>query len=185
MRDPGALTTGEADLYSCSASQIPDVITNLCKEDGRLEMAYAWSKPSNTELRYLINHSDSQRFSIVAVPTEGEALSLSHKYPLLGWYEREIQDLYPIRFIDHPDPSPMITAIASDDESLDVDGQDIQRLPFGPVRADVVESAEFTFYYAGEAIIHYHPRLFFKHRGVETRFEGLDTQQGVVLAERV
>ncbi len=50
----------------------------------------------------------------------------------------------------------------------------MQLLPFGPVRADVVESGEFLFFYVGEAILHYHPRLFFKHRGMEKRFEGLD-----------
>lgn len=43
----------------------------------------------------------------------------------------------------------------------------------------------FTFYYAGEAILHYQPHLFFKHRGMEKRFEGINPLQGVVLAERV
>ena len=62
---------------------------------------------------------------------------------------------------------------------------DVQLLPFGPVRADVVESGEFLFFYVGEAILHYHPRLFFKHRGMEKRFEGLAPAGGVVLAERV
>ena len=62
---------------------------------------------------------------------------------------------------------------------------DVQLLPFGPVRADVFESAEFLFFYVGEAILHYHPRLFFKHRGMEKRFEGLEPARGVVLAERV
>ena len=46
-------------------------------------------------------------------------------------------------------------------------------------------SAEFLFFYVGEAILHYHPRLFFKHRGMEKRFEGLEPACGVVLAERV
>ena len=41
------------------------------------------------------------------------------------------------------------------------------------------------FFYVGEAILHYHPRLFFKHRGMEKRFEGLAPERGVVLAERV
>lgn len=58
-------------------------------------------------------------------------------------------------------------------------------LPFGPIRADVVESAEFMFFYVGEHIIHYQPRLFFKHRGMETRFEGCSPNQAVVVAERV
>ena len=61
----------------------------------------------------------------------------------------------------------------------------MQLLPFGPVRADVVESGEFLFFYVGEAILHYHPRLFFKHRGMEKRFEALEPERGVVLAERV
>jgi len=61
----------------------------------------------------------------------------------------------------------------------------VQELPFGPIRADVVESAEFLFYYIGEAILHYQPRLFFKHRGMEKRFEGLRAGPAVVLAERV
>jgi formate hydrogenlyase subunit 5 len=48
-----------------------------------------------------------------------------------------------------------------------------------------VESAEFTFLYVGEHIIHYQPRLFFKHRGMETCFEGADVERAVVIAERV
>jgi formate hydrogenlyase subunit 5 len=49
----------------------------------------------------------------------------------------------------------------------------------------VVESAQIVFYYIGEAILHCHPRLFFKHRGMEKRFEGLKADLGVLLAERV
>ena len=62
---------------------------------------------------------------------------------------------------------------------------DVQALPFGPVRADVLESAEFTFLYIGEQILHYHPHLFFKHRGMEARFQGADAVRGTILAERV
>ncbi len=61
----------------------------------------------------------------------------------------------------------------------------MQQLPFGPVRADVVESVELTFFYVGEHILHLHPQLFFKHRGMEKRFEGLPLAKAAVLAERV
>jgi formate hydrogenlyase subunit 5 len=61
----------------------------------------------------------------------------------------------------------------------------VQLLPFGPIRADVLESARFDFLYIGEAILFYHPQLFFKHRGMEKRFEGVTPDLGVVLAERV
>jgi Ni,Fe-hydrogenase III large subunit len=63
--------------------------------------------------------------------------------------------------------------------------EDVQLLPFGPVRADVLESAQFIFYYIGEAILRYEPQLFFKHRGMEKRFEGVRPDLGAVLAERV
>jgi Ni,Fe-hydrogenase III large subunit len=53
------------------------------------------------------------------------------------------------------------------------------------VRGDVLESAQIVFYYIGEAILHCHPRLFFKHRGMEKRFEGLSPLLGVLIAERI
>ncbi|MGH9395924.1 MAG: nickel-dependent hydrogenase large subunit [Terriglobia bacterium] len=66
-----------------------------------------------------------------------------------------------------------------------IHGKDVQWLSFGPVRADVLESAQIGFFYIGEGILHCHPRLFFKHRGMEKRFEGLRPEMGVILAERV
>lgn len=66
-----------------------------------------------------------------------------------------------------------------------MEGSDVQILPFGPVRADVLESAQIVFYYIGEAILHCHPRLFFKHRGMEKRFEGLSPLLGTLIAERI
>jgi formate hydrogenlyase subunit 5 len=66
-----------------------------------------------------------------------------------------------------------------------VENPDVQRLPFGPVRADVVESVELIFFYVGEHILHLHPQLFFKHRGMEKRLEGRSLSSAVVFAERV
>ena len=110
-------------------------------------------------------------------------------WPLLGWYEREMMDLNGIRFAGHPEPYPLVLRDGAPSRvngqdflkhpPIDgghhlpiIDAKDVQRLPFGPIRADVVESAEFTFFYVGEHILHYQPRLFFKHRGMETCFEG-------------
>ena len=49
---------------------------------------------------------------------------------------------------------------------------DVQRLPSGRCGRTSSKSAELTFLYVGEHIIHFHPQLFFKHRGMEKRFEG-------------
>jgi Ni,Fe-hydrogenase III large subunit len=127
---------------------------------------------------------------------------------LISWYEREVTDLCGLHFEDQPQPVPLVllpgTVAAKPPlfpgpntsvkyspmpwtlpEMAGSTREDVQLLPFGPVRADVVESAQFDFYYIGEAILHYHPQLFFKHRGMEKRFEGIAPELGVVLAERV
>ena len=114
-----------------------------------------------------------------------ELPSLAETIPLIGWYEREMMDLQGLTFTGHPEPYPLVlreggpringNGFANGRPHLPhVDAGDVQQLPFGPIRADVVESAEFTFLYIGEPILHYQPRLFFKHRGMELRFEGPD-----------
>ncbi len=149
----------------------------------------------------------SQDFRVWRCRPSGPVPSLASISPLLGWYEREISDLFGLEFLNHPEPhslvlhpgaipimppfdpaypseTPMPFA-AREGGIPDVESPDVQRLPFGPVRADVVELVELIFFYIGERILHLHPQLFFKHRGMEKRFEGRSLARGVVLAERV
>jgi formate hydrogenlyase subunit 5 len=134
--------------------------------------------------------------------------SLAEVAPLLSWYEREVMDLFGLEFSEHPQPQRLVLQEGAvvprppfdpcypSDVQLRTQNQqsipeiagvngDVQLLPFGPIRADVLESAEFLFFYIGEAILHYTPRLFYKHRGMEKRFEGLAPERAIVLAERV
>jgi len=173
-------------------------------------MAYAWyPRPRQLELRYVASVPGQTPFAVWRCDANGAVPSLANTCPLLSWYEREITDLFGLRFVDHPQPERLVLHAGVNppcppfdpdypaDQPLRVesttqaipelagDEADVQLLPFGPVRADVFESAEFLFFYVGEAILHYHPRLFFKHRGMEKRFEGLAPEHGVVLAERV
>ena len=137
----------------------------------------------------------------------GPVPSVATVSPLLGWYEREISDLFGVAFSGQPDshrlvlhegvhpaappfdpvyPAGVVMPFEPAESGLpEIESADVQRLPFGPVRADVVESAELIFFYVGEHIIHFHPQLFFKHRGMEKRFEGRSLTSAVVLAERV
>lgn len=173
----------------------------LRSRGGRAQFAYAWFPSGDrTEVRYLSSIPGEKDFEMWVV-RERELPSLAPVLPLLGWYEREMMDLQDIRFVGHPEPYPLVLR---DGETLAVNGHHdklplanghahlpaieasgVQQLPFGPIRADVLESAEFTFFYVGEHIIHYQPRLFFKHRGMESCFEGKRPDQAVVTAERV
>jgi len=175
-----------------------------------MQMVYAWyPEPDHVELRYVVTEPHQRPFGIWICQPQGAVPSLAGIWPLLSWYEREVTDLFGIDFLDHPQPQPLVLhegvnpvrppfdptyppgatlkAEPAKQSIPEVGGAeaDVQLLPFGPVRADVVESAEFIFFYVGEAILHYHPRLFFKHRGMEKRFEGLPADRAVILAERV
>jgi formate hydrogenlyase subunit 5 len=193
-------------------SGVPEACEQLVEAGGRLQMAYAWfPKPGEpAEVLYLANKGAHEPFSLLRCRLESETQqlqSLATRIPLLGWYEREMTDLCGISFDSHPEPRPLVlhegaypslppldprypknTIVPYTPESWDlppIEGNDVQILPFGPVRGDVLESAQIVFFYIGEAILHCHPRLFFKHRGMEKRFEGLSPALGVLIAERV
>lgn len=170
---------------------------------GRVQFAYAWSPVGDPpEVRYVASVPEQHDFEMWIVRGGGELPSLAPVLPLLGWYEREMMDLQGLKFTGHPEPYSLVlrsgdsTHVNGRDPNghpptngrphlPDIDATDVQQLPFGPIRADVLESAEFTFFYVGEHIIHYQPRLFFKHRGMEMCFEGADPHRAVVIAERI
>lgn len=185
--------------------KLNDRLEQLLSHGGRMQMAYAWfPEPATAEVRYLAAPGPGQPLQVWQCAADhGHLPSLALRAPLLGWYEREMQDIYGLTFDGHPEPYPLIIdSAASGVSPLQSEGHprkalhaplvvprvndpQVQLLSFGPVRADVMESAQFLFFYLGEAIAHYQPRLFFKHRGMETRFEGTDPLTGSVLAERV
>jgi Ni,Fe-hydrogenase III large subunit len=177
-----------------------------------MQMAYAWFPEPGAppEILYLANHAAHQPFILFRckLPSENAGIpSLATISPLLGWYEREIHDLCGVNFEGHPEPYPLVLHQGATpalppldpryqpDEPMrftpatwqlpEMHGKDVQWLPFGPVRGGVLESAQIVFYYVGEAILHCHPQLFFKHRGMEKRFEGLPPVQATLMAERV
>ena len=191
---------------------VPKACEQLVEAGARLQMAYAWfPKPGEpAEVLYLADKGPHEPFTLLRCRLANEAQplqSLATRVPLLGWYEREMIDLCGISFEGHPEPRRLVlhegahpslppldprypkdTILPYVPEAWDlppIEGSDVQLLPFGPVRGDVLESAQIVFYYIGEAILHCHPRLFFKHRGMEKRFEGLSPALGVLIAERV
>jgi Ni,Fe-hydrogenase III large subunit len=63
-------------------------------------------------------------------------------------------------------------------------GEGVFTLPYGPVRSGVFESIEYLLETPGEYLPHVRSRVYYKHRGIEVRFEGMDVADGVLLAER-
>lgn len=130
--------------------------------------------------------------------------SLTPRIPAAGWYEREIHDLFGIEPQGHDRLDPLVLPLAPgstrprpgsgkplDRVELDTGplpahlrGEGVFTIPYGPVRSGVFESIEYLVETPGEDIPHLRTRVFHKHRGIETRFEGMDQEDGVLMAER-
>ncbi|WP_027796237.1 hydrogenase large subunit [Paraburkholderia acidipaludis] len=197
------------EYVALRANELPARARALLAQGGRMQGVYAWfPAPEQAQLRYVATVPDREPFCGWSVDVDSEPVpSLAAICPLLGWHEREVMEMSGIPFSNHPEPERLVTAFLPHGERgplepsgtqrrsiaatltapklPDVSGKHVQLLPFGPVRADVVESAQFIFYYLGEGILHYHPNLFLKHRGMEKQFEGVDGVTGALVAERV
>jgi formate hydrogenlyase subunit 5 len=127
--------------------------------------------------------------------------------PQLGaafWYERELHDLFGVIPQGHPRLDPLILPhpgtvfprpgyegepqrIWPDEHAIPrhVTGPGLFTIPHGPVRSGVFESVEYLVETPGEEIPHVSVRPFYKHRGLEKRFEEMTVADGALLAERV
>lgn len=122
-------------------------------------------------------------------------------------FEREINDLFGIEAVGHPDRRPLVRhafwpetffplrkdAVPperfEDDGTpfpfLPVGGEGVYEIPVGPVHAGIIEPGHFRFSVVGETVIDLKVRLYFTHKGTEKLFEGRSPAAGVELAERI
>jgi formate hydrogenlyase subunit 5 len=119
------------------------------------------------------------------------------------WYEREIHDLFGVVPEGHPRLEPLVLPARTPvlpapgagpgPDAIDPDpgvlprhaaGPGLFTIPHGPVRSGVTESIEYLVETPGEDIPHLNMRVFYKHRGIEKRFEGMRPADAVLLAER-
>lgn len=130
--------------------------------------------------------------------------------PAAGWYERAAHDLFGVSPQGHPRLDPLVLPRPTDAEGRParlprpgaggrrprtwpsedavprhVVGEGLFTIPHGPVRGGATESLEFLVETPGEDIPKLQVRVFAKHRGIETAFEGRPPADGVVIAERV
>jgi formate hydrogenlyase subunit 5 len=135
--------------------------------------------------------------------------SISRLVHAADWQEREIEDLFGLRFEGHPrlgdfvlheewpeGVNPMRTsfgaAAAYPHRQPDpewhpltiVEAPGAFMMPVGPVYSDYAESALFLLETVGEDVLRTIPRFFYKYRGVEKIAEGKSVDQVLLLAER-
>jgi Ni,Fe-hydrogenase III large subunit/Ni,Fe-hydrogenase III component G len=141
-------------------------------------------------------------------PDRPEVPSISTQVPAANWHEREAQDLFGIVFAGHPDPRPLVVhdgwpkglfplrkgfdaqtrppvEPAEEFPHLLVEGEGVLEVPVGPIHAGIIEPGHFRFSTVGESILNLEARLFYTHRGLEKRIEGLPITDAFYVAERM
>ena len=133
--------------------------------------------------------------------------SLVDELPATGWYEREVWEELGITPLEHPLLRPLrlppdwpegtyphlqgfnwsqkVAAVEPHYFNLEPAPSGIVDYPLGPVRSGIVESGHYTLRTAGEEIVDMYLQLFYKHRGVEKRAEGLPVELLPLVAERI
>jgi len=137
-----------------------------------------------------------------------EVPSLTTVVPAANWHEREVRDLFGIVPVAHPDPRPLVVhdgwppglfplrkafdgsrrvAVEPADEfpHLVAEGEGVFEIPVGPIHAGIIEPGHFRFTSVGETVLHLDARLFYTHRGLEKRMEGLSPLDAFYVAERI
>ncbi|MEX0880464.1 MAG: NADH-quinone oxidoreductase subunit C [Thermoanaerobaculia bacterium] len=137
-----------------------------------------------------------------------EVPSLTTAIPAANWHEREMQDLFGIVPVGHPDPRPLVVhdgwprgvfplrkafdgsqhvPVEPADEfpHLVAEGEGVFEIPVGPIHAGIIEPGHFRFTSVGETVLHLDARLFYTHRGLEKRMEGLSPLDAFYVAERI
>lgn len=141
-------------------------------------------------------------------PARPELPSIAVEVPAANWHEREAQDLFGIMFSGHPDPRTLVVhdgwpkglyplrkkfeagqrppvEPAEEFPHLVVEGEGVLEVPVGPIHAGIIEPGHFRFSTVGESVLNLEARLFYTHRGLEKRIEGMTTIDAFHVAERM
>ena len=163
--------------------QIDAAVELLVDRGGRLAALFLAESPEPALLAAVAFQGE---LVALRAPLEGarEYPALSRVTPSALLPERELHDLHGLLPHGHPDPLPLASPDPDRFERRVVGPQTFV-IPYGPIRSGVFESIQYAIETGGEDVLGLQVRPFFKHRGLEQRFSGLDLDHAVLLAERV
>jgi Ni,Fe-hydrogenase III large subunit len=197
--------TADETLSSHSIGAFPEVVAGRINRGARFCGLFASTRGDDTQLIAVLAENGSLDTEKVVVSAgAGSYPSLTSRVPAAAWYEREIRDLFGLHPDGHPRLDPLILPMPSGSArprpgsgvatgALELDltplhvhlaGEGVFTIPYGPVRSGVFEAVEYVVETPGETIPLLRTRVFYKHRGVESRFAGMSVDDGVLLAER-
>ena len=184
-----------------------DDVAGAVAEGHRFAGLFGTARPEGLVLTAHLAGAEGVTVAEAVLPATATSYpALTRRLGAAFWYEREIADMFGVIPQGHPRPEPLLLpqptdgalrprpgkpggpgAIEPDPRALPlhVVGPGLFTIPHGPVRSGVMESIEYLVETPGEDIPHLNMRVFYKHRGLEKRFEGMTAADGLLLAERV
>lgn len=133
--------------------------------------------------------------------------SISSKVYAASLYEREINDMFGLVPLGHPELKRLVfhdnwpenhfplrkdfdlkykpSHAKSEICFNKVKGEGVYEIPVGPVHAGIIEPGHFRFSVAGEPIINLESQLYFVHKGIEKMCEGQSIEKCLYISERI
>lgn len=154
----------------------------LCVEQNRCVAYFAVPSEDKGKLRfYALVARDEQGDVLVASHVmeyydEGSLESLAAEILPLHIYEREIAELYGVKFRGAPWDKPLrypYNRYRQENRMenypfYEMESADLHQVQVGPVHAGIIEPGAFRFLCDGERIVHLEIALGYQHRGVES-----------------
>jgi len=179
----------------------------------QLRWAAGWAEQVDDQ--FLVNACFEKHGVYITLRTAVEAgnpelPSQAAVYPAANRSERHTQDMFGLRFAEHPDSRrwtrhqawpedryPLhkdfpvqgepqeFTPPDQDYPFIQAHGAGVYEIPVGPVHAGIIEPGHFRFQAVGELILNLEERLGYVHKGIEKIAEGREPEALARLAGRV
>ena len=207
LGDPADLPAAAAVLIGPHAMALATVVATdeTAMPEGDLKVRYVFEPTAPGD------GAKVDRFVTLLISVDAarpEVPSLTIAVPAANWHEREMQDLFGIVPVGHPDPRTLVVhdgwpqgvfplrkafdgsrrvpvEPANEFPHLVAEGEGVFEIPVGPIHAGIIEPGHFRFTSVGETVLHLDVRLFYTHRGLEKRMEGLSPLDAFYVAERI
>lgn len=168
--------------------------------DERYHVAHYFARAEGGVLRFYLILLDDVEHTImlssfameyyddVALP------SLTALHPALHPFEREIAELYGVRFGSMPWNKPLRFSSEGVKRGTTIDsypfytieGDSLHEVNVGPIHAGIIEPGAFRFICNGEHVLHLEIALGYQHRGVEREFTATTNRlRQTLLAESI
>ena len=207
VKEDAAVKVCDHLYHHLGAALVSIFATDRRTKEGCFKIYYVFSliNPSGKD-----DPKTADAFLIIQINIDEKAPhfhSITPRIPAANWYEREIQDMFGLTPVGHPDPRRLVNfedwppklyplrkdfdirtkpeRVTGEYTYRRVEGEGVYEIPVGPVHAGVIEPGHFRFSVAGEPVLNLEIRHFYTHKGVEKLFENISLDKAVFLAERI